>query len=437
MLLSKSFQKWHIVVLDDLERISDEINIEEVLGIVEELKKCNYVKVIMVTNSTEMEESNKRIFDKYNEKVVEKTYFITERPEKINWGEMGIHAGFIEEFLAVHKVKNLRTLQKAQRFYDDVRLICDDITDECFLEEIRLICFAIVVEVTDNLYYREPKVTENNGKPNTAIVQLSNNIEYRIATYLTNIKSGKSLVMMLLRYYKNEYIITKEDIEESFELFLKAGEKPNFYKNDEELKAILPSIYDAMKKTQKINQLNQLAEECIVWNKILQEDVAGILNDYKKQAYDLLLSVAMGGHDDVLNYDTELLSITSEDVKKAYVEVRNAVRRDVVMRHMEYLVKTTKGKIASSYAYKIKMWCENNNYRGVVEELLSDLYNEKSFPIGDIDVVQYDTCRNIMYVLYTLEEKRFLEYCDELKEKCDKMSAYRMNYIVESFVRGY
>lgn len=85
--------------------------------------------------------------DKYNEKVIERIYHITERSEMVAWSKLNIHAGFIEKFLSIHKVENLRTLEKAQRFFEDVRLYCKD--DEQFLDEVRLICFAVVVESTD------------------------------------------------------------------------------------------------------------------------------------------------------------------------------------------------------------------------------------------------------------------------------------------------
>jgi predicted RNA-binding Zn-ribbon protein involved in translation (DUF1610 family) len=61
----------------------------------------------------------------------------------------------IENFLINHKVKNLRTLEKAQRFFEDVKLFCKGDKSEQFIEELRLICFAVVVESIENLYYKE------------------------------------------------------------------------------------------------------------------------------------------------------------------------------------------------------------------------------------------------------------------------------------------
>lgn len=49
----------------------------------------------------------KVVFEKYNEKVIERIYHITERAEKVTWSKMNIHADFVEKFLEIHKVKNL------------------------------------------------------------------------------------------------------------------------------------------------------------------------------------------------------------------------------------------------------------------------------------------------------------------------------------------
>ena len=44
LLLSKVLTSVHIIVIDDLERMNNSLNLEEVFGIIEELKQCNYIK---------------------------------------------------------------------------------------------------------------------------------------------------------------------------------------------------------------------------------------------------------------------------------------------------------------------------------------------------------------------------------------------------------
>lgn len=156
--ISKTFKKLRLIVIDDLERMQDSIEPKEVFGIIEELKKCNYVKVILVAYTAEL--PRKELFKKYSEKVVDRIYYITERPENVDWPKLNIHHGFITKFLDIHNVKNLRTLQKAQNLYDDVKLKLKDSYLEEFYDEIRLACFGIVVESIDNLYYKEPDINQ-------------------------------------------------------------------------------------------------------------------------------------------------------------------------------------------------------------------------------------------------------------------------------------
>ena len=91
------------------------------------------MKVIVIANTNEIQPDKKVVFDKYNEKVLERIYHITERAEKAEWSKMNIHVEFVEKFLNIHKVENLRTLEKAQRFFEDVKLFCKSDMSEQFL----------------------------------------------------------------------------------------------------------------------------------------------------------------------------------------------------------------------------------------------------------------------------------------------------------------
>ena len=82
--------------------MSDDINLEDIFGIIEELKQCNYVKVIVIANTDEIQSDKKVVFEKYNEKVIERIYHITERAEKVTWSKMNIHVEFVEKFLNIH-----------------------------------------------------------------------------------------------------------------------------------------------------------------------------------------------------------------------------------------------------------------------------------------------------------------------------------------------
>lgn len=433
LLLSKGFDSLHIIVIDDLERVSDRINIEEVFGIVEELKKCNNVKIILVANIDELQENNKEIFKKHNEKVIDRIYHITEKPEKINWGEIGIHAGFMQEFLSVHKVKNLRTLKKAQRFYDDVYILVNQIDNQQFKDEIRLICFAIVVESTDNLYYKE---NDNEDDSNKKIFnELHNELLYRILLYLQEVRSSRNLVNILLEYYNNQIVLSTSDIMLEYKIFLQAGNKPNYFKTDDEIRRILPKIEDDIVKATTIGELNRNADEYEMWSETIGEDNASMLDKYREIVRNLLWNEVKKENEDILGYSYDLWHLEAEKVKEIYEEERNAVRKMVIQHYVDYLKETTKGKMAFEYSRKLREYCANNYYKEIIKENIDKLYNRKSFPVDEIDSVQYHTCYNIMSVLYHINQDRFLEYSDELSKQCDNMSAHRMDVLIREIIR--
>lgn len=433
LLLSKGFDSLHIIVIDDLERVSDRINIEEVFGIVEELKKCNNVKIILVANIDELQENNKEIFKKHNEKVIDRIYHITEKPEKINWGEIGIHAGFMQEFLSVHKVKNLRTLKKAQRFYDDVYILVNQIDNQQFKDEIRLICFAIVVESTDNLYYKQ---NDNEDDSNKKIFnELHNELLYRILLYLQEVRSSRNLVNILLEYYNNQIVLSTSDIMLEYKIFLQAGNKPNYFKTDDEIRRILPKIEDDIVKTTTIGELNRNADEYEMWSETIGEDNASMLDKYREIVRNLLWNEVKKENEDILGYSYDLWHLEAEKVKEIYEEERNAVRKMVIQHYVDYLKETTKGKMAFEYSRKLREYCANNYYKEIIKENIDKLYNRKSFPVDEIDSVQYHTCYNIMSVLYHINQDRFLEYSDELSKQCDNMSAHRMDVLIREIIR--
>lgn len=61
-----------IIILDDLERLSEDIKIEDVLGFVNDLVENNKFKVILVSNQGHLKEKS-QLFAEFKEKVIDKT----------------------------------------------------------------------------------------------------------------------------------------------------------------------------------------------------------------------------------------------------------------------------------------------------------------------------------------------------------------------------
>lgn len=436
LLLSKGFHSLHIVVIDDVERMSGKVSLEEVFGIVEELKRCPYIKVILVAHTGEMKDENKELFNKYHEKVIDRAYHITEMPGEVDWGKLKIHAGFIAEFLKNHKVKNLRTLEKAQRFFDDVKLCCNAISDEQFINEIRLICFAIVVESTDGLYLKEPEKTESDSEEGNWL-EILNEIEHRLINYLGRIVSGENLMMMLLHYYQTEKDINIAGINAEYRLFLEAGKKENYLRTDEEIREIMPNLRHRMNEAPNFVTLNKFADEYTVWADILCEDTSIVLEEYKNNLRRMVQEIVQSGDEKIIEYDVGTFRFSSKKISQLYVEEIENMRKAMIKTCIEYLQKTTQGNKAYEYSYKLREYYKSNSYRDIIKESVEGLYDRKSFPVDEIDEARYHTCYNIMYVLHEVDGDKFLQYCDELSRNCDHMSAHRVEVLVKEIIKGY
>lgn len=429
LFFSKGLKDLRFIVIDDLERMNDNIKLEEVFGIIEELKWCPQIKVILVANTKEM--SQKERFEKYNEKVIDRTYRITECPAKVDWEKLRISPGFITDFLNKHQVKNLRTLQKAQNLYDDARLKLSDGYRDEFYDEIRLACYAIVVESIENLYDRKPD--DDSQDVITRFVRTnSNELENRIIdNYLRETRISKNMAMMLQRYYNNEIDLIADEVDAEYQLFIHAGEKANYYKSDDEIRQVLPYFIDKMREEISIAKVVSRADEYFIWSELLKIDNSQLEEEYRAKLCSLFYREAMDGNEEYLLYRTVAFDMRSPTNNRIIGETLKVARIKVVDAYVEYLSKNTHGKQAYQYSYILRKFVDAASIEDVIEGKVDALYNENSFPIHNVTEQQYSTAYNIMYVLYRENKNKFLNYCDEVRTRCDNMAAHRINVLLK------
>lgn len=437
---SRGFRTWHYIVIDDLERMSHGINLEEIMGVIEELKKCSYVKIIVLVNKKEMDSTKKEILQKYEEKVIDRTYHITEMPSKIDWGNLGINAYFMQDFLKKHNVKNLRTLQKAQNFYDDVNIYVKSINNEEFERDVRLICFAIVTESIENLYYNKHEVSTENKKEfseKRILKDVNNNLDHRIKhSYLLGIRSGVGLVNLLLKYYNNEIDLNKELINAEYQVFLNVGNKPISYMAEIEVKKLLEQWRNDFDSIVTIGELNSITDAYVQYSEILGEDYSLFLKQYEKKLYVIMTEKVSSGHEIILSYSADVLDISSKEIKEIYNKVCSIVREDLIVSYINILCNpSASDRKTFEYSYELRKCYENNRDRTIVQKNLDKLYNIRFFPITDMNDDKYYTCYNIMSILYRTDSDKFLKYCDEIR--CDRMARYRMDKLVEELARNF
>lgn len=426
--LTKTFQNNHVIVIDDLERMNKNISVEELFGVIDEIKRCNHVKVILIANTLEI--SDKDTFNKYSEKVIDRVYEITEHTDSINWTKLHIDCGFINEFLKIHNVRNIRTLQKAQNLYDDVRLQLKNGYSNEFYEEIRLACYGIVVESTDGIYYRENKESTNDNVSNVTF-SMTNRLEVRIKNYyLSGVRISGNMVDIIQKYYENKAELNTNEVDAEYQLFLHAGDKANYYKSDEEMKLFLPKLADNIRKENNIAKLIKYADEYLIWSEHLGIDTEQTLKEYEHKLHDMIYAEVVDGKLDYLSYglDIHMQSETNRNIIKRLIQ---EIKDELVKLYVQYLSENTHSDLAYQYSYNLRQFINNSYYKDAIAGNIEKLYNKKSFPIDDVTETQYHTAYNIMKVMYIENKERFLQYCDEIKNTCDHMAIHRIDVLLK------
>ena len=419
-LLKTIIQKFEghcIIVVDDLERHKKGVNFEEALGIIENLKQFEQVKIILIAHSGEIRSEDKDIYDKFKEKVIDRIFEVTEHSNSIKWDRTG-EQEFIANFLSQHNVKNLRTLQKARCFFNDVERCCLEIKDEKFIDEIRQICFAVVVEDTDKLYYRElPEFSEQDASnPQKRVTRIlaesENKIESRLGQYTQKLKSGEALVKCIYKYYKNEKILTKEEMEIHYKIYRKAGDIPNNYKSEKEMRqyiSVWKTEFDEAKGSTELTFFHRfLSALC---HPPLKPDTIDHILPPKK-----LIQCSPLPH---------------QTVREIYNEVLKRAKCRLVQDYIEYLCEKTNDETAWKYSGQLRDWYTDSTDIGkYIEDNLERLFTEKSFPVFGMNDCKYYTCCNIIKMLYQKDSEHFVERYKELKTSFDRMSIYRTEMIL-------
>ena len=136
----------------------------------------------------------------------------------------------------------------------------------------------------------------------------------------------------------------------------------------------------------------------------------------------------------MLSYSYDLFHMSSEKTKRIYQEENKEMMKFLIETYVGYLKKTTHGKKAFEYSYKLRNNFDSSYYHDIIISEIDNLYNKISFPVDNVDEDRYHTCYNIMYVLYHSDAEKFLQYCEKIKEDCDNMSRHRIDVLIGEIV---
>ncbi len=122
-----------IVCFDDFERLSS-IKLEEVLGLISELKEQKQCKIVMILNEEELEPEDQETLSKYKEKIVDYEFNYDPSPSdslNILKDKLTVFKDYpLEKYLIEHKVNNIRIISRIINALNDFSFIQTHIEGE-------------------------------------------------------------------------------------------------------------------------------------------------------------------------------------------------------------------------------------------------------------------------------------------------------------------
>ena len=429
---SSKFKKNRIIVIDDLERRKAGLDLEELFGVIEELKQSNYIKVILVANSNEIHESEKQTFDKYKEKIIDRVFEITEHSASIKWGVFGIDGEFIDGFLMHHSAKNLRTLQKAQDFYNDVKQYCSKIDDERFMNEVKLLCFAVVVEDVDKLYYKNDSIEKENANSRYRKDGhvLSDDLNVRLANY-GYLQSSGALLDDIYNYFKSSKMLSEETLQKHYQKFKEAGNKPNYYKTDEEIEAYIQSWKVKLSEASNSVELTRFAGDYDYWFQALEKDNSELVEYYQELLKDMFLRESKE-RDPLDYYNSNEFHRATKAVRDIYEKILAQTKKEIIKSYIESLCNNVDNKTALKYSYWLRTWyTSSTQMHRYIDEAIEPLYQKEAFPIDNITQTKMSICYNILTVLYLHDKDKLESVYHDLKQSFSKMGVRRTDDLLK------
>lgn len=141
------------IIIDDLERRSEGLNIKEIFGFMDSITRNEKIKVVLVASTKNLIEDEKKVFDDYAEKSIDRIYEITSYSKDAPLNIMGNQIwNSIESLYTAQKITNLRSLKKTKYFIEEViEQVPEDIFNEKISkEDIYKICAAVTIFVVDH-----------------------------------------------------------------------------------------------------------------------------------------------------------------------------------------------------------------------------------------------------------------------------------------------
>lgn len=312
LLESKSL----IIVIDDLERKSNNILIEDIMGMIEEFSQFNKVKIVIIGDENNMIDSDRKKWNRFKEKIIEKEYkiqkFSDESIRNLVTGEICSYieeievTPFINDYIKKHDIRNLRTIIKGINLFKEVINNYVEIKEN---KKVNLLvlknCMSVAIECTEEVYKPDEKRDDNDSFKYVIDEEINSRIMNHYFNSVFSNNDDTCILNYILDIYKCEYSADlKNKLNKTIDSYLeekKPNEKDKFYLSIDKITFKINNLYKHMKNGKyKFITLDIFINdfyEILIWNSALElnlnlDEVASVFFDIMfKNYYDVNKSI--------------------------------------------------------------------------------------------------------------------------------------------------
>ncbi len=210
-----------IVCFDDFERLSS-IKLEEVLGLISELKEQKQCKIVMILNEEELEPEDQETLSKYKEKIVDYEFNYDPSPSdslNILKDKLTVFKGYpLEKYLIEHKVNNIRIISRIINALNDFSFIQTHIEGEPKVTTEIVGSIIEIAAINAQTSSFDGLIKYVSEKLESESAEFTENVEHEKLLFLIegddwNISSFlKSDVVSILRQYCQTSLVDEESL---------------------------------------------------------------------------------------------------------------------------------------------------------------------------------------------------------------------------------
>lgn len=441
-----------IIVLDDLERKHDELNIKEILGMIDSLTKIENIKTVLIAATDQLECEDEKNLKNYQEKAIDRTYTIENYACVAPVQIMG--EGIWEELNEIAKkfdFKNLRTFEKTKLFIDEtIQVLGENIFSDKFTKsDLYKMCFATVLFITEHnsemVLLQDDKSINNfyrNGEE-------SGTIQYLVDKILKNSLDNmmcKNVLFHIKKWY--EYgTFPKEKIINSINFINSYKHKAEiFFSSEEELIRFINSSKEFIGKlngTEKLKDIISLLSSAFEMCKMLSLDYGMKDEDIIRLIHKNIeneINIEKNLYGNKINLHDIL--IKSEKERSLLKAINHAIEREYYNKILQKIDDCFKQGLfsANKYLSILKESIISDIDETIAQRVLQKLReNEFFFPIpeGSITEDHWDWCLLLKHVMRDIGKhwnadfyEEFADYIEKIDCSNDKMLHYRIrNYL--------